>query len=372
MTALTVVVVLAGLVIATVLSRRTPPLPAVPAVDVGQGDDVLIVVPARNEEDVLPALLDDLARQTLAPRRVVVVDDGSEDGTAAVAARPGVELRRAPATPPGWNPKSWALHHGLAEATEPIVVFLDADVRLAPDAVASVLSALARHRGLVSVAPRHDVAGAVEALSLPFNLVALMGAGAGWSARTPAAHAAFGPCIAMHRADHAAIGGHQADRGDLLDDIALAARARRHGVPVSLFRGGPLVRYRMYRQGLGQIIDGWSKNIAAGATRTPLPAAVGVGAWITALLVPLVVVGSAGSAADLVAGAVAWLAVGAHTAALARLVGRFPILAGLAAPLLAVAFVAIVARSAVLLAVGRPVRWKGRRLLPPTREAGRA
>lgn len=371
MTALSALVVLAGLLAGTVLVIRQPALQAPSsATAAGRRDDVVVVIPARDEEDVLPALLADLAGQTLWPSRVVVVDDGSQDATVAVASRQrGVQLLPGEATPPGWNPKSWAVHQGVRQGDEDVIILLDADVRLAPQALASVVAALEQRPGLVSVAPRHDVGRLVEAVSLPFNLVALMGAGAGWTPRQPDAHAAFGPCLAISRSSYDAIGGHAADRGDLLDDVALARRAEGHGLAVSLYRGAGLVRYRMYRQGVMSIIDGWSKNIAAGAIRTPAAAGAGVGLWVTAVLVPLVALASAGDGAELAAAAAAWATVGGHTVVLARLVGRFPAAAGLLAPLLALTFVVIAARSALTLVLRRPVRWKGRDLVQARGEA---
>ena len=368
---LTLLVVLVGLAAGTVLVFRTPRL-AVGGVDRrGATVPYRVVIPARNEARALPALLADLRAQTAPAERVVVVDDASSDGTAEVAAAAGgVEVRRAPPTPGGWNPKTWALDSGVADAAEPVLVFLDADVRLAPGALAAVLGALDRRGGLVSVAPRHDVGSLVEGLSLPFNAVGVMGAGDGWSPRNPAARAAFGPCLAIERSTYAAVGGHAADRADLLDDVALARRAVNAGHAVSLYRGGSLVRYRMYPDGARQAVDGWTKNIASGARRTALPVAFGVALWVTALLLPLVALVAARTPADLGVAALVWAVVAAHTTLLGRAVGRFGPLAGPLGPLLAVVFGAVVARSAVSLALGRPVRWKGRDLVQPRSGAG--
>jgi 4,4'-diaponeurosporenoate glycosyltransferase len=359
--ALGVVVVVVGLALATLLVARVPRLGAARVTATGRR--VLVVVPARDEADVLGDLLDDLAAQTRPAQRVVVVDDGSRDATASVAARPGVEVRPATTRPPGWNPKTWALTRGLSGADEDVVVFLDADVRLAPEALGAVLGALERRGGVITVAPRHDVVTPVESLSLPFNLVAVMGAGAGWTGRDPSARGAFGPCIAVERLGYESFGGHAADPADLLDDLALARRARSAGTPVALYRGGPLVRYRMYRSGARGVLDGWTKNIAAGATRTVPGTALGVATWVTASLSPLVWLATARSLGALALAAAAWGVVAAHTAFLARRVGRFPRWSAAVAPLLAVVFVTVVARSAAALALGRPVRWKGRDLV---------
>ena len=375
MAPLSVLILIGGMVAGTALVLRTPALPrSTPGSHATERRRVRVVIPARDEADVLPALLADLADQTTPVDRVIVVDDGSRDATAAVAAAwPGVEVRSATPPPPGWNPKTWALCHGISDpgagddradpADPEVLVFIDADVRLAPDALASVLAVRHQRGGVVSVAPRHDVGSAIEALSLPFNLVAVMGAGKGLTARHPEARAAFGPCVAVDRRSYQRFGGHEADRGDLLDDVALAARARRAGVAVSLLRGGDLVRYRMYRGGGRVLVDGWTKNIAAGATRTAAPTALAVALWITAVLIPLVELASARTAGQLAGAAGAWAAVGLHTAVLARQVGRFPLAAAAAAPLLGLAFVAVVARSALALALGRSVRWKDRELV---------
>jgi 4,4'-diaponeurosporenoate glycosyltransferase len=352
-------VLVLGLLAGTLLTFRTPALPLRsrpgPA-------GALVVIPARNEADALPLLLGDLAHQRCTPARIVVVDDASLDGTGALARAAGAEVREAPPTPPGWNPKSWAVHTGLDGATEAHLVLLDADVRLGPGALEQVVALLEERGGVVSVAPHHEPGSPAENLSLPFNLVALMGAGGGRPGRGDA-RAAFGPCLALERGLYQRIGGHQRDRGDLLDDVALARRARQAGAPVHLFRGGDVVRYRMYRGGLRQIVDGWTKNIAAGATRTALPTTLGVVAWVTALLVPLVLVAQARSLPALASAAVAWAAVSAHTAALSRAVGRFSLSAAGLAPLLGLAFVGIVGRSALLLVTRRPVRWKDRALV---------
>src|SRR5688500_3522936 len=93
--------------------RRRPPLAARP---VRPGTRVSVVVPARNEaERIEPCLLGLLADQGL--HEVIVVDDGSTDGTAEVAGRAGAAVVAAPAPPPGWVGKPWALQCGLEAAS---------------------------------------------------------------------------------------------------------------------------------------------------------------------------------------------------------------------------------------------------------------
>lgn len=355
MTVSDAVTLLVGLGLATLLVVRVPRLrPAARTLD-----DVAVVVPARNEAHNLPGLLADLRHA--APAQFVVVDDGSTDATARIAADAGATVLDAGERPPGWNPKSWAVHVGTEAVDRPVVVLLDADVRLAPGALAAVVSVLDREGGLVSVAPRHDTGGVVEIASIPFNVVAALGAAAGRNPASGGARAAFGPCIAVRADDLAAVGGHAAVARELLDDVALAHRFRSCGHGVSLRRGGDLVRYRMYPDGPAAILHGWSKNIAGGARRTPPWAVLATVPFIGACALPLVRLGTDPRAAALV-----WLVVAVGSVPVVRAVAR-PTIATALLPVLAVGFVAITARSALLAVTRRPVRWKDRRLAPGAR-----
>ncbi|MFN0026106.1 MAG: glycosyltransferase [Acidimicrobiales bacterium] len=334
--------------------------------------DLLVVIPARNEGAVIRALLSDLAAQDVRPSRVVVVADECTDNTEAeveaFAAGAGplpVVLERGEPTPPGWNPKSWALHQGVGDAVEARLLFLDADVRLAPGAISTLLRLHHRCGGLLSVAPLHDTGSGAEVLSLPFNLVAIMGAAGPVAPRhagAGSAHAAFGPCLLIGNEEYRHQGGHRAVAGELLDDVALARHCRDGGVALWLCRGGDLVRYRMYPDGMASLVEGWTKNIALGARCTPPANAVAVALWITALLMPLRAVAGARSAEAVVRALRYWLVVAVHTGWSARRVGRFGRLAAPGAPVWALLFTAVAARSAVLAMLGRPVRWKGRNL----------
>jgi 4,4'-diaponeurosporenoate glycosyltransferase len=118
---------------------------------------VSVVVPARDEEQTLPALLAALRGSTVPVVEVVVVDDGSADRTAEVARDGGARVLAAGAPPVGWTGKAWACHVGAGATTGDLLLFLDADTVLAPDALAGLLELHARHGGLVSVQPHHRV-----------------------------------------------------------------------------------------------------------------------------------------------------------------------------------------------------------------------
>jgi 4,4'-diaponeurosporenoate glycosyltransferase len=205
------------------------------------------------------------------------------------------------------------------------------------------------------------VGSVVEGLSLPFNLVAIMGATRP-TRRRGDAQAAFGPCMLVSRATYDAVGGHAAVHRDLLDDVALAQRVRASGRDVQLRLGSSLVRYRMYPRGLRAVIEGWTKNIASGATRVAPAVGVACGLLVTATLLPLWLLASGHGASERIGALVLWCLVVAHTGLLARRIGRFGPAPVVLAPLVALLFVCVAVRSGLLLATRRPVRWKGRML----------
>jgi len=320
-----------------------------------------VVVPARNEAATIGALVDDLRAQSLPPDEVVVVDDGSDDGTATVASEHGARVITAGDLPDGWTGKSWACHLGAGATTAPTLVFLDADVRLGPDAMRLVVGAVAAQPRLVSVAPWHRVRRPYEWLSLPFGIVSMMGVGLGAPLGRRVV-GAYGPCLALPRSAYTASGGHRAIRSEVVDDLALGDAVREAGWSVDVLGGGTDLTYRMYPGGVRSLVEGWTKNIATGARRTPR---------LRSLLVALWVAGALRAAIGVVDPIGVSLALGAYLLfvlqlrRLGRLTGDFPWVVAVLYPVPLVFFVAVFLRSAVLLAAGRQVRWRGRRL--PTR-----
>ncbi|HSF35081.1 MAG TPA: glycosyltransferase family A protein [Nocardioides sp.] len=383
-TALVVDLVLAALLLGAaawaqrlVADLRTLPRPDAPAGGATVSvPTVSVVVPARDEEQTLPALLRSVAAQGPAVLEVVVVDDASRDATAAVARAGGARVVPAGTPSPGWTGKAWACHVGAGAATGDLLLFLDADTVLAPGALAGLLTAHARHGGLVSVQPHHDVVRPYEQLSAYFNVVALM-ASAAFTRRTsrgPApsqAPMAFGPCLLTSREDHAAAGGHEAVRAEILDDAALAAAYHRAGLPVWCAVGGDAVRMRSYPGGLRQLVAGWTKNIASGASDAAPSATAATVAWISAhhavavgallsLLVAVVGQGSSVLVGSPALWAVAYVAVALQLRWVLGRAGSFRWWAWALFPVPLLAFDLVFARSLALTVVRRSVSWRGR------------
>lgn len=202
-----------------------------------------VIVPARNEAQVLPSTLPALLRQDYPGcLRIVVVDDSSTDGTSDVAhglgarsAARDVNIITAPPLPPGWAGKVWAMHTGavseLARACE-YILFTDADIAHPPDLLGRLVG-MAEHRDLdlTSVMAHLRAVTPFERLLVPafvyfFGLLYPFR----WS-NDPnrATAAAAGGCVLVRRRMLERIGGLESIRNQIIDDCALAARIKQAG-----------------------------------------------------------------------------------------------------------------------------------------------
>jgi hypothetical protein len=311
---------------------------------------VSVVVPARNEAGSLPRLLESLAKLEVRPWQVIVVDDGSTDGTADVARALGAEVIEASEPPEGWLGKPWACHVGAETSTGTHLLFLDADTWLAPDALGRLVAA--HDGGVLSVQPHHVTERPYEQMSAYFNVVGLVGSSPDGMA--------FGPCLLTTVGEYRRVGGHAAVRGEVIEDVRLAQLYRAEGLPVRAFRGAELVRFRMYPDGVRQLIDGWTKNIAAGASTTRLAPLLGTIAWIAAnILAAFRAVTQPGPWT-----AAAWVLVGAELWWSLRRVGRFRWWTAALFPLPLAVFLAVFSRSTVATLTHRPVTWRDRQVIP--------
>jgi hypothetical protein len=287
---------------------------------------VTVVVPVRNEEHqvagCLSALLDQRGVQDL---RVVVVDDGSTDGTAAAVRAvgdPRVRLVPAGPPPPGWLGKPHACAVGAAapddrDGEEAIVAFVDADVRLFPDALAAAVAILERHGlDLVSPWPRPLAYTGAERLVqplVPWLWATTLPLRLAERSPRPSLAAANGQFLVLSRRGYEAAGGHAAVRGEVLEDIALLRAVKRsggRGVPVD---GSQLAACRMY-DSWPALRDGYAKSLWGAVGGSPLASAAAALMLTAVYLVPPLAAlrGSRAGAAGYLAG-VAGRAVTAAT-----------------------------------------------------------
>jgi hypothetical protein len=359
------VATVACVVIGSVLLARVPALER-PGARRDVASSLSIVIPARNEQVSLPALLSSLHASDVAPRDVIVVDDGSTDGTAAVASSLGATVVAAPPPPGGWYGKPWACWIGAQHACGDHLLFLDADVTLAPDALRRLCATY--ESGLLSVQPYHRTVRAYESLSGFFNLVSMMGSGAFLPLarrRAPrgASAIAFGPCMLTSVADYRRVGGHRSVSNAIVEDAALAARYSAHGLPVRCYGGRDAVSFRMYPDGVRPLVDGWTRTLAAGSgSARPLPVAAAV-AWVASCAVVATGAVTRGLTGGSVTSALVLYAVVAVWIGLwQRRIGSFRWWSSALFPLPLVVILTVFARSLWCTHVRREVVWRARRI----------
>lgn len=208
---------------------------------------VSVVVPMRNEAANVDRCLTALRTQTYGDLEVIVADDGSDDGTGEKLRewrRQWLDLQvlELPAPPPGWAGKAHALHHGAARAGGDWLLFLDADVELAPDAVArAVATAADRHWPVLSLVGRLLFLSWAERVLLLAYWVLLYVA---WI-ELPGMFL-VGHFTLLRRTAYDAVGGFAAIAGAVSTDIALAALLAQHGVHARLRMWPAAFRCRMY------------------------------------------------------------------------------------------------------------------------------
>lgn len=335
---------------------RVPVPPEVDAEAALDRTPVSVIVPARDEEAVLPVLLASLSPQLRSDDELIVVDDHSDDATAVSARAGGASVVRAPALPAGWTGKAWACHHGAARATRATLIFLDADTRLEPGGLERLTAGLAATGGLYSVQPWHEVNRPHERLAAVFNVVAMMGTTAFAPGREGrAAVGAFGPCLVTSVADYRRAGGHESVASTVLDDLALADRYREVGLPVTVHGGKGTISFRMYPLGFGQLVEGFTKNFAVAARAVGLATTGLITLWLAALSAPVVLATMAP-----VPAAICYAAAAAQMGAHLRRLGSFGARTAVLYPLALAVFIAVFARSVVSTLIGGRVRWKGR------------
>jgi hypothetical protein len=327
---------------------------------------VTVVVPARDEEEqigeCLAALLDQRGVPSL---RIVVVDDGSTDGTAAVVGvltDPRVRLVRAGSPPAGWLGKPHACATGAASVDDDedgLLVFVDADVRLFPDAVAGAAAVLERHGlDLVSPWPRPVAHGAAERLVqplAPWLWATTLPVRLAERSRRPSLAAANGQFLVLTRRGYVRAGGHAAVRGEVLEDIALLRAVKRaggRGVPID---GSRLAACRMY-DGWPALRDGYAKSLWSAVGGRPA-ASVAAAAALTAVWVVPPLAALRGSRAGLVG----WLAGAAGRAVVAAGTGGRAWPDALAHPVSILMLDVLMARSVVGHRRGT-LTWRDRRL----------
>lgn len=326
---------------------------AAPAVGKGTASAtrLSLIIPARNEEQSLPRLLGSLATQSIKPVEIIVVDDQSTDGTAAVAQQFGATVLSSQPLPDGWRGKTWACWQAAQVASGDLFLFVDADTWFEPDGLHKLLALHAG--GALSVGPYHVMEKPYEQLSAFFNLLMAAGMGAFtlWSGEP---RGLFGQVLLVGREDYQKVRGHEAVKGRILENFYLAEQFREKGVRLRCTVGKGVCAFRMYPNGLRELIDGWTKGFASGAARTPLVLLLLLLVWMGGMVVTLFLLTYGWP------GILMYLLYAAQLHLLLRQVGAFRWYTALFFPVTLVFYFLVFTWS--VLRSGKTVSWKGREI----------
>jgi chlorobactene glucosyltransferase len=354
-----------------------PGVAIMPPLATEQAPRITVIVPARDEAGNICRCLNSLLAQDYPPSRlrVLVVDDHSTDGTAAIvrriaASHPQLSLLANPPLPPRWTGKSHACWIGARAAAldSDWLCFVDADVWGEPALLSSAMSAaLARRLDLLSLAPRQELRSFAERLVLPCGLILLSFTQdlRRVQSQSGSGVTATGQFMLIRRDAYDAVGGHAAVSAAICEDLEIARLLKQSGRSVLLMSGEDVVSTRMYT-GWRTLWPGLAKNLVDtfGGRRATLLLALAavILAW-AAVLIPLIdAAGFAEDAPGAWAALIAALlgsaaAFGLHIAAAIHF--RIPFWYGLLFPL-GYTIGAIMALDSVRRRLSGQVSWKGR------------
>jgi cellulose synthase/poly-beta-1,6-N-acetylglucosamine synthase-like glycosyltransferase len=243
---------------------------------------VSVVIPAYNEEENIAACVSSVLSSTSLPPdllEVWVVDDQSSDRTLEILHQlkaqtgdPRLHILSGQERPSDrlWNGKNWACQQGAASAFGDFLLFIDADVRLKPNAIPAVIqTAVDRQLDFLTCIPTIICESPVEWLVQPLIFMNLMVTFNSKVVRDPKTKATFalGPFLLFKASTYYKVGGHEAVSEHPAEDVAFARRIKHNGFRLQQFLGTHLASLRMYRN-WNSLWEGWTKILYVGSQRS--------------------------------------------------------------------------------------------------------
>jgi chlorobactene glucosyltransferase len=276
-----------GLLVSVVFFARTPSeLPTPPKRRGGRSRTpgatdvpfVSVVVPARDEAINIVGCLRSIVASDYPDFEVIVVDDRSDDETGSLARSvPAGNARRVLVLdgrplPSGWLGKPWACHQGSAEAQGDLLLFTDADTTHGEDLLSRAVAGRAEEQAdLLTLVGRQVMGTFWERLVQPHIFLMMLFRFPDFErvARNDRWRDAIanGQYLLFTKSAYHAIDGHRSVQDEVVEDLALAQQVKRAGLRLRIRSAESDFATRMYRS-LGQLIDGWSKNIVMGGLQS--------------------------------------------------------------------------------------------------------
>ena len=328
---------------------------------------ISIVIPARNEANNIPALLDSLEAQRELLHEIIVVDDSSTDGTAEQAKARGSTVLTGKSLVDGWKGKPWACHQGGERATGDWLLFVDADVRFHAGALEKLHSLVlgGTEQDVYSIYPHHRIERTYEQLSAYFNSLMVAGINAfGFGKAAGNQSALFGQTLLISKTNYLQIGGHSSAKDKVLENFHLAETLKQSQSTLHCLLGKDLLSMRMFPDGFLDLWQSWKKGFVSGAAKTHKTALLSASLWISGgmfCIVSLCLLGSAFASPSyhyLVAAAYGINVIACLWAF--RLAGSFSFASALCFPISLLFYQTLFFSALIDKKRGKKTNWKGR------------
>ncbi|MCK4334646.1 glycosyltransferase [candidate division WOR-3 bacterium] len=334
---------------------------------------VSILLPARNEERNIAACVRSLLAQDYPDFEVIVIDDESTDRTWEVLEgltkeNKSLKIRKGEPLPRGWIGKHWACHQLVEVAGGELFLFTDADTRHHPNTLREAVAAFeAEEADFLTALPREEAKSLGEKLTIPvmsFGINSFLPVGFAHRTRLSAFCLAVGQFMLFRRKAYEKIGGYEAAKQKVLDDVWFGRRIKAHGLRWRIVDATHYISCRMYTN-LGEVSEGFSKNLYA-TFNNNIPVYILVWLWLTTVFIlPVFVLGLAitGVGISETSVVLVLITIGCSVIlwGITHLRFHYPLYLTLLYPVIVFLWVLMAARSMVMTIAGKNT-WKGRTL----------
>ncbi len=237
---------------------------------------VSILIPARNEEKNIGCCLDSILFQDYPSLEIIVLDDNSTDSTGAILQKymntpqkdnknfHSITLLQGQKLPCAWTGKNWACHQLALEATGELILFVDADTTLNTQAVSTAVGKISENNlDLVSFIPKQKMVSWAEKFVVPlifWSVMFFMPLVLAYRLKISKLAMGVGQFIMFNHKTYKKLGGHEAIKEKIVDDIAMVRHFKQHRARWAIFNGVKLVSCRMYSN-FKQTWEGFTKNL---------------------------------------------------------------------------------------------------------------
>lgn len=259
---------------------------------------VSILIPARNEENNIKNIIEDSLNLAYENIEIIIYNDQSSDSTQEIIKsyidenQSKIKLINGSHLPPKWTGKNWACFNLAKEATGDYLLFVDADVRLARQAVSNAIYLFNKNKlNLLSVFPTQKMKSIGEHLIVPlmnFLLLAILPMTKIYGSSNYRFAAANGQFMLFDKKSYWNFGGHESVKDSVVEDVEIAKTIKKNGSKLMTILGDSAVSCRMYNN-FNEALNGFAKNFYSGFNLKPLVFLIGILYFEVLFLFPAII-----------------------------------------------------------------------------------